>query len=74
MTDVEVIQQPNTTTLLVGSAAGGIFRSMDNGNSWQAVFDNQPSLAIGDIALAPSDPLVVYAGTGEANAGGLYCL
>ena len=69
VTDVEMI--PGTPgTIFVGAAAGGVFRSSDLGASWEAVFDEMPSLAIGDIALAPSDEDVIYVGTGEANAGG----
>ncbi|MBN3036704.1 MAG: hypothetical protein JW861_14055, partial [Bacteroidales bacterium] len=44
--------------------------SYDGGQSWTPVFDEAASLSIGDIAIAPSDPGVIYAGTGEANAGG----
>ncbi|MEM1215335.1 MAG: T9SS type A sorting domain-containing protein [Bacteroidota bacterium] len=69
VTDIEVI--PGTPeTVLVGAASGGIFRTTDGGQSWAATFDDQPTLAIGDLALAPSNPQIVYAGTGEPNAGG----
>ncbi len=54
----------------IGAASGGVFKTNDGGGSWIAVFDDQPSLSIGDIALAPSNPEIVYVGTGEANAGG----
>ncbi len=59
-----------TATFFIGAASGGVFKTTDAGLSWQPVFDDQPSLSIGDIALAPSDPDVIYVGTGEANAGG----
>lgn len=69
VTDIEVI--PGTPeTVLVGAASGGVFRTTDGGNSWTTTFDDQATLAIGDLALAPSNPQVVYAGTGEPNAGG----
>lgn len=57
-------------TIFVGAASGGIFRSYDRGDSFLPVFDDALSLSIGDIDIAPSDPSVIYAGTGEANAGG----
>jgi photosystem II stability/assembly factor-like uncharacterized protein len=50
----------------VGAASGGIFKTTDNGAHWAAVFDDQPVSSIGSLAVAPSDPNVVWAGTGEA--------
>jgi hypothetical protein len=52
-------------TLLIGGALGGIWRSTDAGASWTAEGDQDPSLAMGSIAFAPSSPATVYAGTGE---------
>lgn len=49
-----------------GSASGGIFKTTDGGLSWSPIFDNQPVHSIGDIAVAPSDPSIVWAGTGES--------
>jgi photosystem II stability/assembly factor-like uncharacterized protein len=49
-----------------GSASGGIFKTSDGGASWQPIFDHQSVHSIGDIAISPSDPSVVWAGTGEA--------
>jgi len=49
----------------VGSASGGIFKTIDGGIHWQPVFDDQPVMSIGALAIAPSDPNVVWAGTGE---------
>ena len=56
--------------LYAAAASGGIWHSTDLGNSWTALFDEEVTLAIGDIAVAPSNPDILYAGTGEANAGG----
>ena len=67
--DVEAHPQ-NRNILYIGSASGGIFRSLNGGSSWTPVFDNALTLSIGDIAVAPSAPQVLYVGTGEANAGG----
>ena len=49
-----------------GSASGGIHKTTDGGVTWEAIFDEQPVHSIGDIAVAPSDPSTVWAGTGEA--------
>jgi photosystem II stability/assembly factor-like uncharacterized protein len=54
-------------TFYVGAAAGGVFKTTNGGNSWTAVFAKQPDASIGAIALAPSNPNVVWVGTGEAN-------
>ena len=49
-----------------GAASGGIFKTTDAGAHWDAVFDNQNVSSIGSLAVAPSDPNVVWAGTGES--------
>ena len=49
-----------------GSASGGIFKTVDAGANWEPIFDGQRVHSIGDIAVAPSDPSTVWAGTGEA--------
>jgi len=69
ITDLEMWPD-DEQTILAGTASGGIFRSTDQGRNWTPVFDDMPTLAIGDLAISPSQPEVVYAGTGEANAGG----
>src|SRR2546425_377883 len=51
----------------VGAAAGGVWKTTDGGDSWDAVFKEQPTASIGAIALAPSNPNLVWVGTGEAN-------
>jgi len=51
----------------VGPAAGGVWKTIDGGDSWEAVFKDQPTASIGAIALAPSNPNVVWVGTGEGN-------
>jgi len=67
MTDIEILPDGR---FLAGSATGGIFESKDRGVSWQSTFDGAFSLSIGDIAYAPSNPDILFAGTGEANGGG----
>ena len=51
----------------VAGASGGVWRSKNGGRKWKAQTDNLPTLAIGALALDPSDEKVIYAGSGEAN-------
>ncbi len=53
-------------TLYVGTRNGGVWKTVNNGTTFEPVFDAQPKLSIGDVAVAPSDPNVVWVGTGEA--------
>lgn len=48
-----------------GAASGGIFKSIDSGIHWEPIFDDQRVASIGALAVAPSDPNVIWAGTGE---------
>ena len=57
-------------TIYIGAAAGGVFKTDNGGSTWAPIFDNNSSLSIGDIAIAPSNKDVLYVGTGEANGGG----
>jgi photosystem II stability/assembly factor-like uncharacterized protein len=52
------------------TASGGVWKSVDGGLAWNPVFDEQPVSSMGSIAIAASDPNVVYAGSGEANIRG----
>jgi photosystem II stability/assembly factor-like uncharacterized protein len=52
------------------TASGGVWKSMDGGHTFKSVFDDQPISSIGSIAIAASDPNVVYVGSGEANIRG----
>ncbi|HTX35754.1 MAG TPA: hypothetical protein VME43_12065 [Bryobacteraceae bacterium] len=53
--------------IYLGAAAGGLFKTVNGGQTWEPLFENQPNPSIGDIALAPSNPSILYVGTGEAN-------
>src|SRR5256885_467066 len=50
-----------------GSVGGGVWETNDAGRTWQPIFDNVPIASIGSIAVAPSNPEVIYVGTGEAD-------
>src|SRR5690349_16625351 len=54
------------TTCDLGSSSGGLWRSTDSGQNFFPIFDDQPVAAIGAIAVAPSDPNIVWVGTGES--------
>src|ERR1700751_5011499 len=56
----------NPNIYCVGAASGGIFKSTDGGIHWDPIFDSQPVSSIGSLAVAASDPNVVWAGTGES--------
>ncbi len=51
----------------VATGTGGLFKTSNNGTTFTPIFDDQPVLSIGSVAVAPSDPSVVYVGTGEGN-------
>src|SRR4051812_1689590 len=56
------------TTYYAGAASGGVWKTTDGGIRWNPMSDSMPVQAIGALAVAPSDPNVVWAGTGEAWA------
>ncbi|MEA3478003.1 MAG: T9SS type A sorting domain-containing protein [Bacteroidota bacterium] len=60
----------DASTIYIGAASGGIFKSDNAGLSWIPVFEDAMSLSIGDVEIAQSDPDILYVGTGESNAGG----
>jgi hypothetical protein len=54
-------------TIYASTGSGGLWKSVNNGQNWESIFDNQPTISIGDIAVAASNPNIVYVGSGEAN-------
>jgi photosystem II stability/assembly factor-like uncharacterized protein len=64
----EILVNPDDPSILYAAAArGGVWKSTDEGATWSPKSDNEMSLAIGALALAPSAPDTLYAGTGEGN-------
>ncbi|MDZ4672829.1 MAG: hypothetical protein SGI84_00150 [Gemmatimonadota bacterium] len=64
--DIEAVES-DFRRVFLASASGGVFRSDNAGTTWQPVFDQYPSLSIGDIALFQPNPDILWVGTGEAN-------
>src|SRR5881392_458962 len=57
----------DAATFYFGAVDGGVWRTRNAGVTWEPLFDDQPIASIGALALAPSDPNVIYVGTGEAS-------
>ena len=64
--DVAVVES-RPATFYIATASGGAFKTVNKGTTWDAIFDDQATSSIGAIAVAPSDPDVVWLGTGESN-------
>ena len=61
------VDPDNPSHVYLGAAEGGIWETTNGGVSWTPLTDTQPSLATGSIALAPSNPDIIYVGTGEED-------
>jgi len=61
------IDPTNSNKVYLGTAQGGVWRTLDGGATWTPLFDAAQSLSIGALALAPSNPTILYVGTGEPN-------
>jgi photosystem II stability/assembly factor-like uncharacterized protein len=62
------VDPKNPARYFVGVASGGVWKTINAGNTWTPVFDNEGSYSIGAIVLDPKNPLVVWVGTGENNS------
>ncbi len=67
----DIVGHPtDANTFYIAAASGGIFKTTDGGQTWQAVFDNAPGLSMGAMAMDGQHPDTVYVGTGEACSAG----
>lgn len=63
---VDAIDQDGRITVFVGSASGGVWKSVNGGTTYRPVFDRESAQSIGAVAIDPSHPKTVWVGTGEA--------
>jgi len=61
------VDPSDRSRIFVGAATGGVWRSLDGGITWDPVFDDQPVLGIGAVAVSPANPDLIWVGTGEGN-------
>ncbi len=61
------VEEKNPYTYYVALATGGLLKTTNDGNTWSPVFDHEAVASVGAVAIAPSDPKIVWVGTGEAN-------
>ena len=63
--DAIQIDPSHPGTMYVGFGSGNLWKTTNNGLSWKPIFEDKPSTGIGDFAIAPSNPEIIYLGTGE---------
>ena len=61
------VSEDDPSIFYAASASGGLLKTVNGGATWENVFDSQATVSIGDVAINPTDPNVVWVGTGEAN-------
>ncbi|MGB7294127.1 MAG: hypothetical protein WBC70_00930 [Candidatus Aminicenantales bacterium] len=67
-TDIAVVgPRGKSYTIYAATASGGVWKTVNEGITWEPIFERAASTAIGDVAIAPSNPEIVWVGTGEAN-------
>ena len=73
------VLETNPAVFYVATAAGGLWKTVNGGTTWDALFDDQPVVSIGDVAIPANDANLVWVGTGENNnrqssswGGGVY--
>src|SRR5215831_7385276 len=64
--DIAVVES-NPSIVYIGVASGGVWKTANNGTTFEPVFDKEGVSTIGDIAIAPSDPSIIWVGSGEPN-------
>jgi len=64
--DIEAVES-NPYIIYVGFATGGIWKTVNNGTTWEPIFDTYPTVSVGDIAIFQANPNIIWVGTGEAN-------
>jgi len=76
--DIEAVEG-DFKRVFVGTATGGVWKSVNAGNSWEPIFDDYEVVSVGDLAIFQPDPDIIWVGTGEANnrnsvswGGGVY--
>jgi photosystem II stability/assembly factor-like uncharacterized protein len=57
----------NRSIMFVASGSGGLWKTVNNGTTWECIFENENTMSIGDIAVDQDDPDIIWVGTGEAN-------
>ncbi len=67
ITDIEM-PTGQSDIMYIGAASGGIFKTENAGGSWEQIFQDIPTISIGDLVIDPQNPDIIYAGTGEANS------
>jgi photosystem II stability/assembly factor-like uncharacterized protein len=65
--DAIAVDERDPSTIYVGTASGGLWKSTNMGTTWSPLFDDEETSSIGDVAMAPSDPDFLWVGTGEPN-------
>lgn len=66
VTAIDVVHS-NPDIMYVGTASGGLWKSVSGGITWEPIFDNEVTASIGAVAIQQSNPSVVWVGTGEGN-------
>jgi len=64
--DIDVVES-NPSIIYVGFATGGLWKSINNGTTWEPIFDTYTTASIGDVTICQSNPDIIWVGTGEPN-------
>lgn len=68
VTDIAVVSPKGQNyTIYAAAASGGVWKTENEGTTWNPIFGQEASTSVGDIAIAPSNPDIIWVGTGEAN-------